>query len=190
MRMVQNAILLGKKITCKSFIMTIQILHYEFLGPIRLDEWGPPMEKVVYLILSRQKDTFNIIYAGECEKTNEKNFFTNNPNFKRWIQTTGSENSVYLAILPLFDSPPSTRLTVLNKIILRYKPSCNPQEEEKQPGYIVHKNVDLDQKPIGDNDQKISCPCCGSEMRLEKQLQNSKLIRCTNCGLSDTRMNS
>lgn len=187
--MHQNAILLGKKIACKSFIMTIQILQYEFLGPIRLDEWGPPMEKVVYLILSRQKDTFNIIYAGECEKTNEKNFFTINPNFKCWVHTAGSENSIYLAILPLFDSPLSARLTILNKIILRYKPSCNPQEEEKQPEYIVRQNEDLDQKTSAD-DEIISCPCCGSEMILEKRLQNSKLVRCTKCGLSDTRMNS
>ena len=62
--------------------MSIQILQYEFLGPIRLDEWGPPMEKVVYLILSRVKDSFNIVYVGDCEKTEEKNFFVNNPNFK------------------------------------------------------------------------------------------------------------
>ena len=31
--------------------LSIQILQYEFLGPIPLDEWGPPMEKLVLLDL-------------------------------------------------------------------------------------------------------------------------------------------
>jgi len=29
--------------------MSIQILLYEFLGPIKLSEWGPPMEEVAYI---------------------------------------------------------------------------------------------------------------------------------------------
>lgn len=119
-----------------SKIVTIQILQYEFLGPIKLDEWGPPMEKVVYLILSRHKDSFNIVYVGNCEKTDDKKFFLDNPNFKCWIQTCGSENSTYLAILPLFDSDSITRKVITQKIILRYKPPCNPQED-KQPDYVV-----------------------------------------------------
>ena len=56
--------------------MTIQILHYEFLGPIKLAEWGPPMEEVVYAILARTKDRFNIIYIDETEKTDKSDFFT------------------------------------------------------------------------------------------------------------------
>ena len=47
--------------------MSIQILQYEFLGPIPISEWGPPMEKLVYLILSRTKDKFDIIYVGDCQ---------------------------------------------------------------------------------------------------------------------------
>ena len=170
--------------------MTIQILQYEFLGPIRLDEWGPPMEKVVYLILSRQKDSFNIIYAGDCEKTTENNFFTNNPNFKCWLQTAGYENSIYLAILPLFDSNPSTRKSILNKIVFRYKPCCNPQDALPPPQYSI-KSFGADQDMTSnEDDEKIFCPCCGAEMKIEKMLQHSKLIRCSKCGLSDTRMNS
>jgi len=42
--------------------MAIQILYYEFLGPIKLSEWGPPMDEVVYAIMAREKDTFKIIY--------------------------------------------------------------------------------------------------------------------------------
>ena len=37
---------------------------------------------------------------------------------------------------------------------------------------------------------KITCACCGHEMKLEKKLQKSNLYRCSSCGISDTRLNS
>ena len=175
--------------------MSIQILQYEFLGPIRLDEWGPPMEKLVYLILSRTKDSFNIIYVGDCEKTEEKNFFVNNSNFKCWIKTAGSEDSLYLAILPMFDSNQNVRKGVIDKILLRYKPTCNEHEiEEKPPEYLVRPKSDLpDSDPpeiTGKAEEKISCPCCGSEMKVDQVLENTNVLKCTGCGISDTRLNS
>ena len=72
--------------------MSIQILQYEFLGPIPLSEWGPPMEKLVYLILSRNKDKFDMVYVGDCQKTDEKSFFTSHEQFKCWLQKSGSEH--------------------------------------------------------------------------------------------------
>ena len=171
--------------------MTIQILQYEFLGPIKLDEWGPPMEKVVYLILSRSKDSFNIIYAGECEKTDDKKFFLNNTDFKCWIQTSGSENSLYLAILPMFESESIQRNSILQKIILKYKPICNSQPDTPLPDYIIRPANSKNEKNYGDGENKIiSCPCCGGQMIKEKVLENTSLLRCSNCGLSDTRTNS
>ena len=169
--------------------MSIQILQYEFLGPIKLDEWDPPMEKVVYLILSRTKDSFNIIYAGDCEKTDEKNFFITNTNFKCWIQKAGSENSLYLAILPMFSSPPSTRKGIINKILQRYKPSCNENDVvEQKPDYVVRPKTEVSEPK--EREQKVSCPCCGSQMTVDKVLENTTVLKCTGCGLSDTRVNS
>lgn len=178
-----------------NYALSIQILQYEFLGPIRLDEWGPPMEKVVYLILSRVKDSFNIIYVGDCEKTEEKNFFVNNPDFKCWLNTVGSENSLYLAILPMFDSNPIARKGVISKILLRYKPPCNkPEKIEKPEDFIVRPRFDTPKPETHDNvqniDEKISCPCCGSEMKVDKILENTTVLKCSGCGLSDTRLNS
>ena len=37
---------------------------------------------------------------------------------------------------------------------------------------------------------KVTCACCGNEMKLEKELQKSNLYRCSGCGISDTRLNS
>jgi hypothetical protein len=170
-------------------LLSIQILQYEFMGPINLDEWGPPMEKVVYLILSRTKDSFNIVYVGDCEKTEEKNFFIENSNFKCWVQKAGSEHSLYLAILPMFDSSSSARAAVIGKIIQRYKPACNENDVvEKRPEYKIRPKMDGSKNK--EVDQKISCPCCGSQMNVDKVLENTTVLKCEGCGLSDTRVNS
>lgn len=164
--------------------MTIQILQYEFLGPIKLEEWGPPMEKVVYLILFREKDSFNIIYAGNCEHTIDKEFFTKNSSFNCWIGKSGSEKFLYLAILPLFESGNDERKKILDKIIARYKPTCNLEIMSEIKQYQIRPKDNLP------NDyslpKKISCPCCGSKMKVDKILENTTIIRCTECGLSDT----
>lgn len=105
--------------------MTIQILQYEFLGPVKLSEWGPPMAEVIYLILRRTKDTFEIIYAGESGKTDETGFFTKNDRFGCWVQNAGTEQGLYLSIYPMWDSKQEDRKRVLEKIIQGYRPKCN-----------------------------------------------------------------
>ncbi len=163
--------------------LSIQILQYEFLGPIPLDEWGPPMEKLVFLILSRVKDNFNIVYVGKCEKTDDKSFFVQHSQFKCWIKQSGSEKSLYLAILPLFESNDDYRQNVLNKIMTHYNPHCNSNDIPKvTPDYVIRKTEQPNLKP-----KKFSCPCCGSEMKSEKILEKSTLYRC--CGISDTKLN-
>lgn len=170
----------------KILSLSIQILQYEFLGPIPLDEWGPPMEKLVYLILSRDKDKFNVVYVGDCDKTDDKSFFVQHPNFKCWIQHSGSEKSLYLAILPMFESSDERRKVVLKKIMNHYKPPCNYAEiPEKKPDYVVRKT----DEPSTES-EKFSCPCCGSEMKPEQILEKSTVYRCTGCGISDTKLNS
>ena len=165
--------------------MSIQILQYEFLGPIPLDEWGPPMEKLVYLILSKDQDKFNILYIGDCEKTEEPSFFTQHQDFKCWVQQSGSEKSLYLAILPMFESSKDQRQIVFNKILFRYKPPCNLENtSQAKPDYVVRKSTE-----ISSISQKILCLCCGSEMKAEQILEKSTVYRCTNCGLSDTKLN-
>ena len=166
--------------------MSIQILQYEFLGPIPISEWGPPMEKLVYLILSRNKDKFDIIYVGDCQKTDDKSFFTSNKQFECWLKQSGSKQSLYLAILPMFESGDEKRNNVIQKIMSQYKPHCNSDDiVESKPDYVVRVTEDPD--IVSD---KITCACCGSEMNLEKTLGKSNLYRCTGCGLSDTRLNS
>ena len=165
--------------------MSIQILQYEFLGPIPIEEWGPPMEKLVYLILSRDKDKFNIVYVGDCEKTEDKSFFIQHSQHECWVKHSGSKKSLYLAILPLFESTSERRKIVFQKIIAHYKPLCNSMDIPKStPDYLVRKS-----KELNPESEKITCLCCGAEMKFEKLLEKSTLFRCTGCGLSDTKMN-
>ncbi len=167
-------------------------MQYEFLGPIKLEEWGPPMEKVVYLILAREKDTFKILYADQCEKTNENGFFIKNPNFKCWVAKSGSEKFLYLAILPMFDSESEQRKHILSKIIARYRPICNMESiPEEKPDYVVRSKSNSDSKTAEKPEsERMICPCCGSEMKIEKVLEKSSIFKCSECGLSDTKLNS
>ena len=105
--------------------LTIQILHYEFLGPIEISEWGPPMGQLVYLLFSKTKNGFNLLYASQVEKTDKTDFFTQNDKFKCWIQHAGSEEMLYLAVYPMSDSQASDRERVVQQIISKYRPPCN-----------------------------------------------------------------
>ena len=107
--------------------MAIQILHYEFLGPIEISEWGPPMNQLIYLLFRKTKNGFNILYASQVEKTEETDFFIQNEKFKCWIQHAGSEKLLYLAIYPMPDSEENERERVVQKIISKYRPPCNTE---------------------------------------------------------------
>ncbi len=108
--------------------MTIQILHYEFLGPIKLSEWGPPMNEVIFVILAREKDTFNVIYVEQSEKTDKNDFFTKNEKYKCWLTHAGSKENLYLSIHLMPNSDEKDRLRIVNKAISHYKPICNMED--------------------------------------------------------------
>ena len=121
-----------KKLGILSNLIPIQILQYEFLGPIRLSEWGPPMEEVVYILFAKNKDVFNIIYAGESGKTEASDFFTKNEQFKCWLSNAGGENNLYLSIYPMWESNQSARKQLVHKIVDKYKPVCNQINEDSE----------------------------------------------------------
>ena len=130
--------------------MAIQILHYEFLGPIKISEWGPPMEGVVYIIFSKNKDVFNMLYVGETEKTNASDFFTKNTQFKCWLSHAGNEGNLYLSIYPMWESSESQRKQLENKIIARYKPVCNQINEDQNTFSTTSRTIDPEPEPESD----------------------------------------
>jgi hypothetical protein len=90
------------------------------------------MDRVVYIIFSKNKDVFNIIYVAESEKTESKDFFTKNGQFKCWLSYTGKEENLYLSIYPMWESSQSQRNQLVKKIISKYKPVCNEVNEDSQ----------------------------------------------------------
>ena len=83
------------------------------------------MEEVVYVILARVKDSFNIIYVNESEKTDKTDFLTKNEKFKCWLIKSGLKQNLYLSIYPMWKSDKTERQRLVDKIILKYKPACN-----------------------------------------------------------------
>lgn len=179
--------------------LSIQILQYEFLGPIRLADWGPPMGKLIYLVMLRDKDRFNMLYAGDCEETYDGAFFVQHERFKCWVERAGSDAALYLAVFPMKDSDTGQRQAVLGRIISSYRPPCNPASlKSAKPSYNVRKIRDeapVDHLPSLEKpetgmpavDAKAAkCPCCGSEMHKEREIGSSSLYRCGSCGMSNT----
>jgi len=87
--------------------------------------------------------------------------------------------------LPLFESENYERKKILDKILARYRPICN-----LEINYDVKPDYKIRSKSDSENTSKTSCPCCGSEMKVDKVLETTTIIRCIECGLSDTRLNS
>ena len=83
------------------------------------------MNQLIYLLFSKTKNGFNILYASQVEKTEKTDFFTQDEKFKCWLQHAGSEELLYLAIYPMPDSEESERERVVQKIISKYRPPCN-----------------------------------------------------------------
>jgi hypothetical protein len=90
------------------------------------------MEGVVYIIFSKNKDVFNMLYVGETGKTDAGDFFTKNAQFKCWLSHSGNEENLYLSIYPMWESSESQRKQLENKIISKYKPICNQSGENDQ----------------------------------------------------------
>jgi len=83
------------------------------------------MGQLVYLLFSKTKNGFNMLYASQVEKTDKPDFFVQNKKFKCWIQHAGSEAMLYLAIYPVPDSQESDRERIVQQIINKYHPPCN-----------------------------------------------------------------
>lgn len=93
------------------------------------------MEKTAYLVLARDKDTFSVIYAGDCSRTDDAGYLVQHEQFKCWASKASSEGALYIAILPVEDD--SRRRAALGRIIERYRPACNKLDGAGDPGYAV-----------------------------------------------------
>jgi len=111
------------------------------------------MDRVVYIIFSKNKDVFNIIYVAESEKTESKDFFTKNDQFKCWLSYTGKEENLYLSIYPMWESSQPQRNQLVKKIISKYKPICNEVNEDSQNTQtIIAQTIEPEPEPEPEQD--------------------------------------
>ena len=97
------------------------------------------MDRVAYIIFSKNKDVFNMIYVGESDKTEARDFFIKNDQFKCWLSYAGKEENLYLSIYPMWESSGSERSQLVRKIISKYKPVCNEVNQNSQ-NWLVFGN--------------------------------------------------
>jgi hypothetical protein len=83
------------------------------------------MDEVIYILFSKTKDVFNIIFVDQSEKVTEIDFFIKNDKFNCWLQHAGSEDCLYLGIYPMWNSEKVDRERIVQKIVSKYKPVCN-----------------------------------------------------------------
>ena len=90
------------------------------------------MDRVVYIIFSKNKDVFNMIHVAESDKTEAGDFFKKNDQFKCWMSYAGKEENLYLSIYPMWESSESERLQLAQKIVNKYEPICNQAVDDNQ----------------------------------------------------------
>ena len=73
-----------------------------------------------------------MIYVGQSDKTEARDFFTKNDQFKCWLSYAGKEENLYLSIYPMWESSGSERLQLAQKIVNKYGPICNQAVDDSQ----------------------------------------------------------
>ena len=105
------------------------------------------MDKVAYIIFSKNKDVFNMIYVGESDKTEARDFFIKNDQFKCWLSYAGKEENLYLSIYPMWESSSSERRQLIRKVISKYKPVCNENNDDYQGRTTVSQTTEPKHEP-------------------------------------------
>tara|TARA_B100001750_G_C15058455_1_gene375061 strand:- start:171 stop:461 length:291 start_codon:yes stop_codon:yes gene_type:complete len=73
-----------------------------------------------------------MLYVGESDKTEARDFFTKNDQFKCWLSYAGKEENLYLSIYPMWESSQPERNQLTKKIVAKYKPICNEISDDSQ----------------------------------------------------------
>ena len=93
-----------------------------------------------------------MIYVGESDKTEARDFFTKNDQFKCWLSYAGKEENLYLSIYPMWESSGSERSQLIRKIIYKYKPVCNEVNDDSQNKSIASQAIEPEPEPEPESD--------------------------------------
>ena len=93
-----------------------------------------------------------MIYVGESDETEARDFFTKNNQFKCWLSYAGKEENLYLSIYPMRESSGPERKQLIRKIISKYKPVCNEESSQKEQtkSYVSEPEPEPEPEPESD----------------------------------------
>ena len=104
--------------------MSIAISGILFDGPYSLSSWDSTGGAALYCILYKQADKWNVVYVGETSNLDE-NVISSHQKRDCWLERTGSESNLYIAIYPMPNSTERQRLRIEAKIKIENEPPCN-----------------------------------------------------------------
>ncbi len=93
-----------------------------FSKPFSIDEWDPPKEAALYLILT--KDDGRIIYVGESGNLDDREFWKGHHKYNCWVRVAGAENNLAIAFYPMVDSTPVQRKEIESSLVRKLQPLC------------------------------------------------------------------
>ncbi len=100
----------------------IRLDGISFSKPFPIDEWDPPKNAALYLIL--RKDDGRIIYVGESGNLDDRGFWKGHHKYNCWVRVAGAEKNLAIAFYPMVDSTPVQRKEIESNLIRKLQPLC------------------------------------------------------------------
>jgi hypothetical protein len=100
----------------------IRLDGISFSKPFPIDEWDPPKQAALYLILT--KDDGRIIYVGESGNLEDREFWKGHHKYNCWVRVAGAEKNLAIAFHPMVDSTPVQRKEMESSLVRKLQPLC------------------------------------------------------------------
>lgn len=110
---------------------------YPFEGPRVLAGWTAPEKAAVYAILCRndpegKPNDYSVIYVGHSDDLSQERFPLRHRHASAWIKRAGSKWNLHICTYEVPGGMRSHRNQITQELIAVYKPSCNPEQYDRQ----------------------------------------------------------
>jgi hypothetical protein len=100
----------------------IRLDGISFSKPFPIDEWDPPKQAALYLILTM--DDGRIIYVGESGNLENREFWKGHHKYNCWVRVADTEKNLAIAFHPMVDSTPVQRKEIESSLVRKLQPLC------------------------------------------------------------------
>ena len=110
---------------------------YPFEGPRVLTGWTAPEKAAVYAILCRndpegKPNDYSVIYVGHSDDVSQEAFPLRHRHSSAWKKRAGSKWNLHICTYEVPGGMRSHRDQIAQELIAVYKPSCNPEQYDRQ----------------------------------------------------------